>query len=240
VNAHSLMKMTRSKKTLAVLGAILLAVVSNALWEYAAKPLILQLRDILLNIATLGIQSFKNDCYRLIAQGFTESPSVKLLFEFNSLYIVAFTWVAAYFVVKAREANLRTRRVDELRHRLSEQPVDQELPQEIEPSVDERRKELANLMIKLRALVWLFVVLAVFAVSWRGLNIVKESYVNKAVSHYKQMYLMCRPYVDEKEAQIIESKFSQIASKQDYSLVLSRLYEIGEKNGIRHQTFSAW
>jgi hypothetical protein len=89
-------------------------------------------------------------------------------------------------------------------------------------------------------LMWFSIVLLVFFISIRTQSGVKEIYVNAAVTHYKQMISICRPYIDEKEAQLIESKFGQISNKEDYSSLMKGLYRVCDKNGIKYEKFVPW
>lgn len=197
-------------------------------------------RDTLLNIATLGMQSFKDSCYRLIAQGFTESASYSLLSEFNGLYISACLLGSLYFFQKSREASSQKKEFDEMLESSAGQESTEGSSAGTNISIEERQRKLSNLLIKLKALVWCFILLAVFIVSVKVLGSVKNSYVRSAIIHYKQITSITRPYMTEKEFQIIESKFSQIAGKTDYASVMVGLYAICDKNGIKHSTFTPW
>jgi hypothetical protein len=232
--------MLQNRKVIAVVAAIALAILSNALWEYAAKPLLLLSRDIFLDIATLGTQSFKNACYQSIAQGFTESASFSLLSEFNALYITACLLAALYSLQKSRELTTKQREIDEMRKELAELEKGNNLSKTTKPSIDERREELSHLLVKLKVVVWFFVVFAVFFASLKVLSGVKYGYVHSAITHYKQVLVVTRPYLSEKEFQLTESKFSQISRKDDYASILRGLYAVCDKNGIKHSTFSPW
>ena len=139
------LELTKNKKLLAILGAILLGIVGNALWEYMAKPLLFLSRDTLLNIATLGIQSFKDECYRLIARGFTESASLSLLFEFNALYITGCVLLALYFYQRFRESNAKIRELDELFEKSLQEDEDKDPTQQSKRSIEDRRRKIASL-----------------------------------------------------------------------------------------------
>jgi F0F1-type ATP synthase membrane subunit c/vacuolar-type H+-ATPase subunit K len=64
------------------IGVIVLGAVGSGLWEYILKPGLFSLTGLALNIATLGMERFKNDLYEEIARGFHEGPSLTLLMLF--------------------------------------------------------------------------------------------------------------------------------------------------------------
>ena|ERR1700690_667287 len=75
-----MLELTGKKKIIiAILGTIVLGVLSNGLWELLVKPSVIWLRDTLLNIASLGIESIKNDCYVEVAKGFHEAIGLQIL-----------------------------------------------------------------------------------------------------------------------------------------------------------------
>jgi hypothetical protein len=233
MNTERILKFIKNRKFLTILGSLLLAVVGNGLWEYIVKPSLSILRDIFLNIATLGISNFKDDCYQLIARGFSESASLSLFSELNAIYISICILFTLYLFEKISEGNKKLRELDVLITKPSE-------AQESKPSIEERLRKITRLMTKAKLLAWSCVVIIVFIVSMKVLSIVKLNYVNSAITHYRQMISICRPYISEKEAQIIDSKFSQISNKEDYASLMLELYQICEKNKIKHQTFLPW
>lgn len=61
-----------------ILITVVLGAVGSGAWEWLLKPSLVGLSEFGLNVATLGIQSFKNSLYRNIAQGLHEEASVSL------------------------------------------------------------------------------------------------------------------------------------------------------------------
>jgi len=238
VNTERALKLIKNRKLVTIVGLLLLSLLSNALWEYAAKPLLFLSRDTLLNIATLGIASFKNDCYRLIARGFTESPSLSLLSEFDGLYICAYIVAGFWLYNQIRKINADKREFDEMCKGLERD--DNDLSKRNRPSTEVLRIKISSLTTMANLLIWFFIAFLVFFISIKAQSGVKEIYVNAAVTHYKQMISICRPYIDEKEAQLIESKFSQISNKEDYSSLMKGLYRVCDKKGIKYEKFLPW
>ncbi|MCF8382939.1 MAG: hypothetical protein K9G39_04985 [Chlorobium sp.] len=240
MNTQKVLKHLEKRKVIALIVAVALSIIGNAVWEYAAKPLLLLSRDLFLDIATLGTQSFKDACYQSIAQGFSESASFSLLFELNVLYITACLLIALHFFLQLRSLTIRVTELDEMRKNLSK--VEKCNPVSIaeKPTIDEQQRELFRSLVKLKVLVWSFVFLAVFAVSLKVMNGVKYGYVHSAITHYRQILVTARPYLTENDFQLTESKFSRIRNKDDYASALRSLYEVCDKNGIKHSTFNPW
>lgn len=80
-----------SKKSIVgtVLSAIILGSVASGVWQYIIDPLVLKSSKAILNIATLGMESFKNDLYRQVAKGFHEGASSALYSQINGLVGIA-------------------------------------------------------------------------------------------------------------------------------------------------------
>lgn len=77
---------------LGVVAALFIGGLGNGIWEYVLEPAFAWSATGILNIATLGIQSFKDDIYSEIAKGFHEESSLSLANTFYYLlgYGVAF------------------------------------------------------------------------------------------------------------------------------------------------------
>lgn len=240
MNTERALKFIKNKKLLTVAGAILLGVIGNGLWEYVAKPLLFLSRDTLLNVATFGIHRFKDDCYRLIARGFTESASLSLLSEFNILYITASLIFSLHFYLRLKEAKEKKKKLDEKCNKCLEQGGRPPRSEEDGQSIEDLRSETARLLTRANVLLWAFIVITLFIISSRILTMVKYNYVNSAISHYKQIVSTCRPYITEEESYSVESKFSQVSSKDDYASLMAGLYEVCDKNKIKCNRFTPW
>ncbi|MFX4266806.1 hypothetical protein ACOL29_03990 [Aliarcobacter butzleri] len=83
----------KNNKTISVIigfiGTVLIASISNGVWEYLLKPLLFFSINLILDLSTLGIESFKNSIYQSISRGFTEKISL-LTFMYITFMVVAF------------------------------------------------------------------------------------------------------------------------------------------------------
>lgn len=84
-----------------VIGVVLGAVGSGA-WEWVLKPLLLSATDFGLNVATLGVHSFKNSLYKDIARGLHEESSLRLYIAVFSLLPATFLGVSTGFLLARR------------------------------------------------------------------------------------------------------------------------------------------
>lgn len=57
---------------------VVLGAIGSGAWEWLLKPALMNASEFGLNIATLGMKTFKNSLYKEIALGFHEEPSVRL------------------------------------------------------------------------------------------------------------------------------------------------------------------
>jgi ABC-type nitrate/sulfonate/bicarbonate transport system permease component len=70
---------------------ILLGAIGSGAWEWVLKPALTSVSEFGLNVATLGIKSFKDSLYKKIALGFHEESSVKL-------YVAVFGFLPAFIL----------------------------------------------------------------------------------------------------------------------------------------------
>lgn len=68
-----------TNKTIRFVGVtILLGAIGSGLWEWMLKPFLMGASDFGLNIATLGMRTFKDSLYKEIAHGFHEESSLRV------------------------------------------------------------------------------------------------------------------------------------------------------------------
>jgi len=70
---------------------ILLGAVGSGAWEWLLKPVLMNASEFGLNVATLGLQRFKDSLYKEIAFGFHEEPSIRL-------YVAVFGLLPAFIL----------------------------------------------------------------------------------------------------------------------------------------------
>lgn len=95
------LKVTR-KFVLWLIGALLIGITSNALWDFFFKPVLLFAQNGILTLSTLGIQSFKDAIYTDIAKGHYDRASEELFALFTALLFSAIVAIGAspYVVIE--------------------------------------------------------------------------------------------------------------------------------------------
>ena len=85
------MKRTKSKmKTFflgSVFGAIILAIISSAIWDKVGAPIFDNIFKFLLNISTLGLEKYRNTIYEEISKGFHENVSLEIYMLVTSIIL---------------------------------------------------------------------------------------------------------------------------------------------------------
>lgn len=231
----------KKKKISVVIVTIMLGAIGSGVWEYIIKPSLLSFRDIILNITTLGISTYKNLIYSDIARGYTESSSLKLLNEFTTLYVMAMVigclWVYSTMKeIKEKRLEMLSR-IDALQNKDYHPPNEEETENELIELKNDIQKSINK---KGTVLVTAFVLMATFSVSEKFMSTYREKYINSAICHYEQSIKIAKPYLSSKEVLSIESEFAQINNKEEYISILKRIYSTLDSNGINFKRFDAW
>jgi len=69
---------------------------------------------------------------------------------------------------------------------------------------------------------------------------VRASYVNRAITNYLNLKQISKPYIEIKEADMLDSRFSQISSSTEYWELISRLENVCQNNHLKYQKFDVW
>jgi hypothetical protein len=226
----------RTKLIGGVLAAIVLGAVGNGFWQYILEPLLTKSSRAMLDLATLGVESFKNDLYREIAKGFHEKASNALYVQFNLLFGYLLLVVLMFLPIMIRK--LAQRKAAALMEELwsIEAQVEKKTP-----SVDELRETLRN--IKPQRFLWFvyalfFVVIVAFSAQLVELE--RDKYVNSAVTHYFQLKRIVSPYIDQKELKVLDSRFAQVQSAKDYIAIISHMSTIAKHSDAMIPEFEVW
>ena len=187
---------------------VVLGAVGSGVWEWLLKPALAGVGDVVLNIATLGVASFKDSLYKQIALGFHEAPSLRLLsasigFLTGAMLGLVFLYYWLRFVNKTS------------------------LP-------DASVQRAANWVIRACSICVLF--MFVFG----GVQITQLAYINRAIGHFNQLHSIAAPYLTEEQRLNFRSRFSQVASRDDYVGIVNGLSEVCRGKNLRIPEFSVW
>lgn len=218
-----------------VISAIVIGAVGSGVWQYIMEPALSTSSRAILELATLGVESFKNDLYREIAKGFHEKASNALYFQFNLLYGLALIAFPVFMAIETKKLiDRKSAMIEELQRIETGKAKDS-------PSIGDLRKELLSIrperslkLIYVLVVVGLVVLSAQFVVSKR------DRYVSSAVTHYFHLKRIVSPYIDLKEMKVLDSQFAQVESANDYKAVITKMRNIAKQDSVKLPEFEIW
>jgi HAMP domain-containing protein len=187
----------------------------------------------ILDLASLGLSSYKNGVYEQVAADNQSRAAIETLYVVTLVYFIIFLVIMQYLF--GRLANLRNRS-QRLFGGLSS-------ASEPAPTPDGMRKELETILKSLRRMRLVLYFYAMFM----GVVFVNHfvaqarlSYISSADAHYHQVMREAAPYLDAREQAGVESEFAQIGSREDYVRLLSRLEGQCKAHGKTVPKFDPW
>ncbi|HXA76348.1 MAG TPA: hypothetical protein VNV41_04385 [Candidatus Acidoferrales bacterium] len=226
---------TVGKVTLGVFVTILLSALGNAFWQYLLEPTLHALTRGVLNVASLGLSSYKNGIYQRIA---TDNPSTIVLDVLGivlSVQSLAFGVGLGYLVSSYGDARKQFKQLEE--HSKEPPANDPEVSTETLPQTLQR---LRGMLGTARWFTYVTFVLAICILVSDFIALARGSYVNSADAHYHQVFRIASPNLDAHEQAQIESDFAQIGSRDDYIKVLSKLEGECKAHGQTVPAFNPW
>jgi hypothetical protein len=224
------------KWTLGVLGAIVVGALGSGVWQSLLGPAIHFSSRWVLDVASLGLTSYKNGVYQRIAADNQSSVAVTTLLDVTALRALISVFVIVYGFYLLRTVRLQRQHM--LREFL-------DAPPNPEPAMSQdalRQKVIGDLKLLGKMRIWLYVLslLAVVVLSDEFVSVARRGYVNTADAHYHQMLRIVSPYLDAREQAEVESDFAQISSREDYVKVLARLESQCKAHGRTIPKFDPW
>ena len=231
------------------IGALVIGGLGNGVWEYILEPAFAWSLHGLLNVATLGVQSFKDDLYREIAKGFHEESSLTLASTFN--YLVACAVVFGLFQLLQwskkiiNEIKVSSNELDALEHE-----VDHPNPQEQRQTTEGLKERISQLRLKNsgmeprakfinRVTNFLFAFGVAFY-AWMLIGAVKDRYINSAIVHYEQSLAIVAPVITTNEMILLKSRFARVASRKDYESLMEDVATFGQRGNYSIKKFNIW
>lgn len=238
---------TNRKAILGVMAAVVVGGLGNGVWEYVLEPALSWGLVGVLNVATLGVQAFKDDLYREIARGFHEESSLSLA---STLYfLIGYgTAVGFFFLVrKTKEVLARTQSLSEKLDNLEAIADGRAEPDRSEDNIrlriSVRRAKLSGIVPRLKLVQKAFLVLFVFGIAvfaWTVIGAAKNRYINMAIVHYKQSFSIVAPAATNAELALFDSRFARVASKNDYEVLMADIARVGARGNLTIPAFKAW
>lgn len=206
---------------LGVVGTIVIGGLGSGVWEYILKPLILMGTNTILDVTTLGLETYKNAIYIEIAKGFTDSNAVSSVTRVGLL--IAYIFLIFYVILKAILHKQRKQFV-----------VSDEKIRILDLEIIKKKLKVAGILIK----IFLFLIFILFTLEFS--NSFKSMYINDAITYYEQLRKIALPYTDDNNIKKIDSKFALIKNKKDYISVISELEEVLKKEKIEIERINVW
>lgn len=237
----------KKKAILGVIGALIIGGLGNGVWEYVLQPAFTWSLTGILNIATLGIETFKDALYREIAKGFHEEPSLSLA---NALYYWAGYGVAyGLFLLTRKTKDLVSRiatsnkEIDDLEAIVHGNSEPSEPEDDLHVRISNLRAENSKLAPKAELMhraAYLLFAFGIAFFAWMIIGGAKDRYINSAIVHYEQSLSIVAPLATDKELATFKSRFAQVASKGDYEALIADIARVGDRGGQILPHFKAW
>ena len=235
------------KGLLAILGAIFVGAIGSGVWESILRPLFTSSRDLVLNLVSFGIRSFKDSIYLDIAKGLHENASLELLTLLTFVFLLSWLIFDAFNSLSdiKRERSKLLDRVNNLIQKIDgtdKNSVESEkTPEDIKKSLLEMRQSMeADSFVRLKLLSYFLIISAVTLASFLVVNNVRANYVNSAITHFNQVYSIATPYMDEHQKAQVVASFAQIKNKEDYVAIIQNLEALARSHGQTVPRFTIW
>ena len=250
------MKNSESKSSLK---KILLPALGGCVLSYLlAKifdPLLEFLYSKFLEIGTLFIASFSDSIYKKISNGFSEQPSILLLYSL--VYIFILLWFVAYTsslhrsdstrrdFINMKELNLTTiKRCQEILNMQQKESADHSGDDNCKTTPSELLQECQQLDKTLSDLIkehdkdrkYCFIVGCIFYLIFSFYLIssyAQHSFINSIVTKTTNNIEIVSPYITDSDYKQLKSTFHSIESKEDYDVLTEKLQHIADENSIK-------
>lgn len=223
------------KTLITIFITVFLGAVGSGIWQYVLNPALEGSTRFLLEIGTLGVETFKNELYIEVSKGYQETASFKtlsilsLIIGLLSILLCAKSIVDAHFAIKKHGDLLKD--IELLEQGKKEEPRSiTEIKNDLILNNPKSMLKSAYMMIPFAGM--LIIILTISTAS--------DRYVNNAVAHYNQILKVASPYMTHEEILQIESEFAQISSSEDYIKVTEKLYQYTNEAEIEVNHFDIW
>jgi hypothetical protein len=216
------------KIALGFAAAVLVGGVGSGVWELGLKPLVQWLGRLLLTAATLGSNSVRDSIYREAAKGFHEASSLEL-FWVTVLIIFMCSPLALAFIYGRRSGKKKAAAIESELNGLDEA----EQSSFLEKRIAKLEQQMYALALGATGFWFLFA-------SIQFVDYLKPVEANLAYTYFAQSMTICRPYIDEQQARVLQSRFASINGRDDYIKVTDDLKQIAVSNRLNLPSFTPW
>jgi len=204
--AIPLFKSRPAKVIFGVTGALILGALSNGVWEALFKPSMVWLRDVILTVGTLGVQSLIDSVYFDVGRAGYERASVEILSFFMAFFVILIISTIAIAIRSIRK--------------LSGLKTDNEERNE--------RSRQRFWRVKIYFILQIFI-LASMIVMFRFTSIVYEIEASTNLERYQSIIA---PYISEQERLNFRSRVAQIHTRAEFLAIIGDMKLIVETNKL--------
>jgi hypothetical protein len=201
---------------LSIVATIVLGAIGSGLWD-AVKPVSRKLGSTLFTIITFGARRARDKIYREAAMGHHELPSLYILFIVLGLgtAVLIAGQVRLYVAVYAPE--------------VLPPPLIAQCPDKDEVKLKECIRERAKEEV-LPALQWLSLI-AIFLTVVIFYRFAAVNRMNLVTTYYEQCLKAARPFIDDRNVQLLEQRYAMMTTKEHYDSIISQLADVAKNNG---------
>jgi hypothetical protein len=220
------------KWTLGVVGTLFLSGLGTGIWQYIIGPTFHTFHTStrwVLDLASLGMASYKNGVYQQIATDNPASVGIVTLILALSLYLVVTLNLTTDAFLNMKAIGKKLRKLTRLQSGA---------PPDTEPEFVADRE--AKYIGKLRVAMYINSLFLILVLVNQFVSLAKLNYVNSADAHYHQVLRVASRFLGAREKDEVESDFALISKREDYVRVLSKLEGECKAHGLIVPEFSAW
>jgi len=219
-----------------LLGAIAVKILATSLADSLVMPALHTVSRWVLDLASLGLTSYKNGVYKRIA---ADDQSVAAFNAYLLVWVVYALMMLAYAVYSFSSTSRYSRQVEHALKALSDAPPNPE-PEISSDALRQRLRGVLKSQGRLRWGLYCFSLFMGVALVSDLISLTRLSYVTSADAHYHQVMRVVLPYLDAHEQAEAESDFAQVSSREDYVRLLSRLEGQCKAHGKTVPKFDPW
>jgi hypothetical protein len=220
-------KYFRLSALVTVLGALIVGALGSGLWELMFKPLLVWISSFFLNVATLGINSLRDDLYIEIAKG---------LYDRSGLYGAGIVTVLMATLLSIPPIGLVILLPIFTRRRLRRFNL-------IEAATIADGPPFGGLRRIFRQIRWLTIFVSALVGIEVGVLLValaRQTFITNGAIYLDQTQRIISPFISPEERIIFGSRAAQMKSKGDFEILDSEFRRIAQVNNVALPKFSAF
>ncbi|MCW5205993.1 hypothetical protein VU08_03550 [Desulfobulbus sp. F5] len=225
------MKNSTLKWILGILGTIVLGAIGSGLWSLLLEPISVWAGRTLFTIATLGLEALRTNVYVAVAKGLHEEASLAILL----FLIFVSLGILGYYSGRMHGRRHAEREIASIVAKIKSDTLDEK---------DRRnriQKELVERKDKIYAETSISTTLGLICIIvFCNFQLFILFYTNSAITHFRQCYSICEPFITEQQAKEFRSQFALVESRTDYVVLLQDICNIADKNGKKCPKFTAF